>query len=292
MITFFTDESIADKGGAEEYKMSIYGGLILSELSFKELNKYVYQLKDRYVLPQQLEIKWNFEQYWKNMRKVGYLEKDVTKKTHPSLYESFREDHKKLKNQILEKVAATDLEIIVVIRPNKLLRATEEQEVKYSIAALARKFEKLLQAKNELGIMLADELEEKINPDAVIKYEYILELCSRGSGSVSFDRLISIVPTIYSHVSPIHQINDIVLGAIQFYILEFIRKLENPAKNVDVSKEILEKIVGKFLRSDRGSYVINNGILMYPPKVNRHNSAAGVFLNKLERQLKVDFGIL
>jgi len=291
MLTFFTDESAADRGGAENYKLSIYGGLVLTEPTFYELTDFVYKLKDRYVMPQHLEIKWRFESFWENMRRVGHIDKAITRKTHPEAYESFRDDHKKLKGEVLDRIAESDAEIIVALRPNKLLGASDEQIVQYSIAAVARKFEKLLGNRDEFGIICADELPKRINPNAVTDYEYVTDLCCRGSGSLVFEHLISIIPTMNSHVSGIHQINDVVLGAIQYYALEFIRSFADPSRNFDTAKAILIKIIRNFHKAG-GKYVVNNGLLMYPPKVTRQNTAAGRFLDRLEQQLKSDFGIL
>ncbi len=292
MLTFFADESIVNRGGAEDYDLSIYGGIVLDEATFDELSQFIYKIKDKYVLPQELEIKWRFESYWENMIKVRYLEKGITKKTHPALYMSFKPDHAQLKNQILEKIAASSAKIIIAIRPNKLLGASDEQKIEYSIGAVARKFEKLLQKTNDLGIILADELPKRINSKSVIDHQYILKLCCRGSGTIHFKHLISIVPTINSSISPIHQINDVLLGAVQYYILEFIRQLSDPTRNADQARGILSKIIGNFLKAQPGQFVINNGILMYPPKVTRKNTAAGIFLNKLEKQLEKDFNLI
>lgn len=292
MLTFFTDESHIKKDHDVDHNLTVYGGLVLSESTFYDLNQFVYKLKDKYVLPQEMEIKWSFEGYLESMKRIGYLDKTISKKSHPNLYESFKPDHVNLKNEILDKVASSDVKIIIAIRPNKLLNATENQDIEYSIAAVARKFEKFLLQENQYGILLADDMKRKIHSKAVIDYEYILKLCCRGSGNVVFNRLISIVPTINSHLSPIHQINDIVLGTIQYYILDFIRGLNGPTRNRNQARDIFGKIKEKFLTSSQGSYVINNGILMYPPKVSRSGTEAGKFLDKLDRQLEDDFGII
>ena len=292
MLTFFTDESYADRGGAEEYKISIYGGLVLNSTTFSELSQFLYKIKDRYVLPQEAEIKWRFRSYWDNLKSIGHIDPSFTQVTKPEAYESFKQDHTAIKEEILNKVAESDAKIIIAIRPNLLLHATDEQVVEYSIGAVARKFEKVLAREGDTGIILADELPRKINPDAIIDHQYILELCCRGSGTVTFSRLLSVVPTINSHVSPIHQVNDVVLGAIQYYVLEFVRRLADPSRNTDTAKGLLGKVSRSFYKDPGGVYTINNGILMYPPKITRKNTPAGLFLNKLEKQLQDDFGII
>jgi hypothetical protein len=291
MLIFFTDESLADRGGAEAHQVSIYGGLILSEKTFYDLTTFLYQLKDNYVFRQEVEVKWNFDGFWDNLRKVQ-LNKSVTRKSHPQLYESYKPDFLRFKQEILEKVSQSDAEIIVAVRPNKLLNASEKQIVEYSIDAVARKFEKVLERRNECGIILADELPKRVDPTAVIDYQYVLQLCCRGSRGVAFRRLLAIMPTMNSHLSPIHQINDIILGALQFYVLEFIRSQSDPSRTTEKAKLILEKIVPKFHRAIGGKYVINNGVLMYPPKITRRNTQAGRFMTALEEQLKTDFGIM
>lgn len=280
VLTFFTDESVV-KG-----QVSIYGGLILSEPSLIELSRYIYDLKDSYSLSQELEIKWRYETYWQNMVQIGYLDKSFTRKTKPGLYKSIKEDHKNLKQKILNKVANADLQIVVCIRPDELLGATTEQKVKYPIADVARKFEKVLDARDEYGIIFADELQKKIRSDDVIDHQYILQLCLRRG------RIISIVPTVNSKISPVHQINDVVLGCINFYILEFIRRNADPNRDCSTAINLLKMIQPKFLTSADGVHVINSGILLYPPKNSRSNTPAGNFLDNLERQLQADFAII
>lgn len=285
MLTFITDETSVQGKDGQLYGLSIYGGLVLNESDFKELSDFIYKLKDNYVLPQELDLKWRFESVWENMRKIGHIPKAFTRKTHPELYNSLKEDFNVLKGKILDKVSTTHAKIIIVIRPNKLLNASNEQMVTYSIQSLVRKFEKILERERANGIILADELPERLTKNEVIDYSYILKLSRNAS-----DQLISIIPTIDSCISPLHQINDIVLGAMQYYMLEFIRKL-NGNQITDTAKNLLAKIVDNFYKSSTGGYVINSGILLYPPKNSRKNTTAGVFLNQLEKELENDFNI-
>lgn len=292
MLTFFTDESYVSGGDAREYELSIYGGLVLDEASFRELTTFIYELKKSYVFPQELELKWRFEEVWDNMRRIGYLEEGITKRTHPELFQSFKEDYNGLKNKILNKISNSAVKIIIAVRPNKLLSTASSKSVEYSIGAVARKFEKLLDKEGKFGVILADKLPVKVNDSAVMDYEYIISLCCNGSNAVSFHRLISIVPTIDSNVSPIHQINDIVLGVVQYYILEFIRKTNDPARNTDMAKSLFSQLAENFYKSANGRYTVNSGILLYPPKNTRQKTRAGVFLDNLEVQLKSDFNII
>ncbi len=284
MLIFVTDESI----GGKNNDFSIYGGLILGEQSFRNLTTFIYDLKKRYVYPQHLELKWTFRDVFENMKRVGYVGKNVTRSTDPNLYNSLKSDYDRLKEEILDEISKSKSKIVVAIRPNQLLKTNLARNTEYSIGAVARKFEKVLAINNKFGVILADELIPRVNNTETIDYQYIIELCCNGSYNVSFNKMISIIPTVNSHASPVHQINDILLGAIQFYILEFIRG----STNSNLAKNLLNKIVGNFYRSTGGKYVINNGILLYPPKNNRLNTAAGRFLNKLEAQMKLDFGIM
>lgn len=292
MLIFFTDESRVEGADAREYQLSIYGGLILDEDTFRDLTTFLYQAKERYVLPQEVEVKWSNVNVLENMKRIGRINKNMTRQTHPNFFKSFKDDYDKFKEEILEKVSNSSAKIIVAIRPNRLLRTSNERNIEYSIGAVARKFEKLLEKKDKYGIILADELPRKVRKSAVMDYEYVIDLCCHGSNSVSFKRLISIVPTIDSNASPIHQINDVVLGAVQYYILEFIRKIKNPAKNIDLAKSLFGKLTENFYKSADGRYTTNSGVLLYPPKNTRRNTRAGVFLDALEGQLKSDFNIL
>lgn len=292
MLIFFTDESYVYGQEMEQYGLSIYGGLILDKTLFRDLTNFLYDLKERYFLPQKVELKWRYEMVWDEMRRFGPLSKEVTKKTHPDIFETYKHDYNKLKEEILDKVAGSKAKIVVAIRPNRLLNASLEEKVRYSLEAVCRKFEKILQSKNDLhGLVLADELVKRLKDEETIDYEYILNLCYDGSGSVSMDRVISVIPTINSRISPIHQINDILLGAIQYYSLEFMRTLKDESWDMKEAKRLFSKFVGNFYKSSTGSYTINNGILFYPPKNSRQATKAGIFLDKLEAKLKEDFGI-
>ncbi|MFA5261941.1 MAG: hypothetical protein WC450_12000 [Candidatus Omnitrophota bacterium] len=292
MFTFFADESYVDGGEAREYKLSIYGGLILDEDSFRKLTNFIYDLKDSYVYPQELELKWRFEKVWDNMRKIGRIDKSITKTTHPELFRSLKNDYDELKKKVLNEVSGSAAKIIIAVRPDGFLNISNRKSIEYSIGAAARKFEKLLEREGKFGIILADELPKKVKDNAVMDYEYIIQLCCRGSNAVSFHHLISIVPTINSNVSPIHQINDIVLGAVQYYILEFIRKINDPSRDMDLAKSLVTQFKDNFYKSIDNRYIINSGILLYPPKNTRRGTRAGIFLDKLEAQLKADFNII
>lgn len=291
MLIFFTDESLVQGNGSKPYGLSIYGGLVLSEIDFRDLTKFLYKLKENYVYPQELDLKWRFASVWENMKKIGYLDKKITKANDPDLYNSLKEDYDKLKAEIIQQVAKSNAKIILAIRPNKLLNASSEQVIDYSIQAVSRKFEKLLEREGEFGLILADELQPRLKKEDVINYQYILELCHLGSGQKAFERVINIVPTIDSCISPIHQINDIILGVMQYYMLEFMRRLEDDSYNIDQANKLLLQIKDNFYKASSGGYIINSGILLYPPKINRQSTRAGAFLNKLEDQLKRDFNI-
>lgn len=293
MLSFFADESLINGREMREYRLSLYGGLILNEERFRDFTTFLYDLKKKYVFPQTLEFKWRFKSVWDNMKKIGYLKKDITKETHPDLFESLKSDYDDLKTEILDYVSNSDAKMVIAIRPNELLNASEEQNIKYSIEAVSRKFEKVLEREDgDYGILLADELKKKLNRGDIIDYEYILNLCCYGSNSISLQHLILIVPTICSHISPIHQINDILLGTIQYYLLEFMRKLRDDDRDISLATNRFGKITGNFYKSIDGRYTINSGILLYPPKNTREKTSAGIFLNKLERQLATDFDIL
>ncbi len=291
MYIFFTDEASVHGKGGRPYGLSIYGGPILDKNQIIDLTDFLFELKNSYVWPQELELKWRFETVWESMRKIGYIQKEFTKDNQPDLYESLRSDHEEMKNKVLEKISSSSAKIVIAIRPNKLLGASEETNIEYSVGVIVKKFRKILRDENEVGIILADELRKKLKSDDIIDYQYILKLCCQSRSYGEVDPLLLIVPTIASCVSPIHQINDTILGAVQYYILEFMRTLEDNSWDMCKARSILFKINGNFYKNTKGGYIINNGILLYPPKITRKETRAGIFLNKLENQLKIDFNI-
>lgn len=291
MLIFFTDETYVHAKEVSAYGLSIYGGLILTEDDISDLTSFLYKIKDNYVLPQELELKWSFVSVWEKMKRVGHIDKSFTKSSHPELYDSLKEDYNKLKNEVIKKVSESSVRIVVAIRPNNLLGGSEIKNIEYSIAAVTKKFKKILESKNEVGIILADELRPKLQSSDTINYQYILKLCKFGFDPSAEDRLLSIVPTIDSCISPIHQINDIVLGALQYYMLQFMKNIGDKGHSMDKARELLGSLVEKFYKTGREGYIINNGILLYPPRNSRQLTRAGIFLNTLEKQLEEDFNI-
>lgn len=291
MYIFFADESNANSEDVKKYGLTIYGGLILTPNQAKDLTNFFYKLKDSYVLPQELDLKWRPECVWDNMKKIGYISKELTKTNKPELYKSIIQDYNTLKERVLDRISNSEVKIVIAIRPNKLLNSSDVKNIEYSIGAVAKKFRKILKDENKTGIIMADELRKKLKTSDVINYQYILKLNCLNKDYDEVDNLFLIVPTIDSCVSPIHQINDIVLGCIQYYLLGFMRKLESADHEMSPSINLLGKISNKFYKKVSTDYVINNGILLYPPKNSRKDTRAGSFLDKLEAQLKTDFNI-
>lgn len=293
MLIFFSDESLIKGDGAAAYGIALYGGLILDKCQFKEMSDLVFKLKKKYLYPQELDLKWRFASVWENLKKVHFTGDlaTATKSSHPEAYESFKSDYERFKEDLLNEVSGHDVKFVIAIRPNKLLNASDEQNIKYSIEAVARKFEKILEKENELGVILADELRRRVSSEEKIDYQYILDLCNKGSKDTIFKRLISIVPTINSGVSPVHQLNDILLGVVQYYIFQYIRKLKDQIVNNDEAKRLFAKLVKIFYKTN-GKYTINSGVILYPPRNTRRDTPAGVFLDKLEKQLETDFGLI
>jgi hypothetical protein len=137
--------------------------------------------------------------------------------------------------------------------------------------------------------MLADELRRNLSDDEKIRYEYILDLCCNGSYDRNFERLVALVPTISSSISPLHQINDVVLGSMQYYLCEFIKSIR-PGSAHQLSEEA-KRLMGlfsdRFYKSATGDFTVNSGILMYPLRGSR--GPAGRLRTKLENQLGIDF---
>lgn len=297
MKLFFTDESEVNPGGhsdlVKDCEMFIYGGVILNEEQFRNLTDFLYDLKDRYEFPQKMELKWSFISIWNQMKKFEYIKPEFNSKNPPGLYDSLKEDYDNLKEEVLRKIAEEQIPIVIAIRPDGLLNATDDQRVQYSVEAVCRKFEKILKKEENYGLVLADEL-PRIGSDS-IKYEYILDLCYSGSGKVNLDQVISVIPNTISDLSPIHQLNDILLGCIQYYILQFMKVYDGiNARGVKISKKLMGIIADNFYSitiNQYQEYVLNSGILLYPPGNNRKDTRAGRLLDALEGELYKDFEI-
>lgn|GEM_PF-821737 len=231
MKLFFVDDSNIDADDKLEF--FIYGGIILGEESVRSIILNFISIKEKYGVPASRPVKW-----------VNYVIKNgPVEKIDP-------ETHRKIKSAVLEMISKTECRIIIYLAPhyfyqNKNLsgggkRFTIDLDkqinaVKLAINICAEKFNKYLKETNCFGLILADNFGEgKIKSELD---KHCLDIYPRGTinfkGEVSceLERVCYPILKTKFDYSPVHQINDIVLGAIQHSLKEIARDLIGQLKD-------------------------------------------------------------
>lgn len=208
-IYFVDDSNIAKE---ERLEFFLYGGIILEESLIRNIAKDFLEIKKNRGISDDTEIKW-----------------DNVNKLDPS-------EQKDLKDDILKLVKETDCNIITYLAPqdfyheNVLGTQNGERQFKYridkkkQIKALRyatnvclQKYNNYLEEINERGLVIADEAGGC--KKEIIKHWF--SIYPRGTDRNALERLIYMTIPVDSQYSLVHQINDVVLGAIQHSLKEY-----------------------------------------------------------------------
>ena len=263
MKVFFIDDSnIAIDRKLEFF---IYGGLIVDEKNIFELVKFLYNLKQREKIKQERPIKWENI----NWRKEGSLKP---------------EKFKKIKEEILRFVGQSSCEIIIYLAPHDFyskinvkkwpkieFTVNQEKQIKalrFALNICLQKFNSYLEENKSLGLIFADEFGGK-----KVKKElgqYCFRLCPEGTKFSNLEQIVYPIINIDSEYSAIHQINDVVLGAIQHSLKE-------------LTKNFIPVIKKNFWKKNKE--IIGNGINIYPknPKTQKIERKLNILKEKFKR---------
>lgn len=207
MKFYFIDDSNITK----EFRCGffIYGGIIVDEKNLLNLTKKFIDLKKDKNINIKTEIKW----------------------THENTLSE--EEHKNFKEKVLNLIATSNCKIIIYLAPqdfyHKLRRKKSNlcysidpvkqlKSLEYAINVCMQKFNSYLEeTSSSQGLILADESDSY---DKKMK-NYYLSILERGTRFSSLEKIsYSIIP-IDSKYSQMHQVNDVVIGAIQHSLKEF-----------------------------------------------------------------------
>ena len=263
MKIFFVDDSNIETDDKLEF--FIYGGLIASPDHIRSIIKEFYKIKNSNGVKDDRPVKWA-------NCKFDKICLDPAK-------------HKKIKNDVLELVAKTECKIIVYLAPHyfyhnqnfsgvgKKYKINPEKQikaVKYAINICAEKFNDYLRSIDSHGLIFADDFGQgnikkeltkhchDIYPDGTVNY--------RGIVSSELERIVYPVVETRFDYSPMHQINDIVLGAIQHSLKE-------------ISDNLIDKLKDNFWENKQ---IINSGFNVYPK--NSKTAAMSTKLQILENK--------
>lgn len=265
MFLYCADESSSDTRG----DFFVFGGITVQDYAIAEIVKNIDDIKKAklsFPLPREVEIKWNYEKTQKIIKKA--IQKEITK-----------EEHKQIKEAILEEVAKRgrdDVGIFLYTIPYQFFKNDGWNSYRMAMNICFGKFEDYLTKKNNYGIVLIDELGgiktkddsgESIN---LTQYDirghilfYILNLYESGTGKKKIPHIPLIIPNIISTLSGLHQVNDLVLGAFQYY-LQYVFT-DGPEKNL--AKNIVQKFIRNFhvnFESPDKIAALNCGVCVYP----------------------------
>jgi len=267
MKIFFVDDSNISIDRKLEF--FLYGGIAVDESDVLKLVKFLYGLKRDQRIKQERPIKWENI----NWHKEGILDPGK---------------HKKIKEEVLNFVGQSSCKIIIYLAPHDFYHKIDSkklpQEIKFiidpqkQIRALKfalniclQKFNSYLDEDNNLGLVFADEFGGK----KIKKYltDYCFTLCPQGTRVSGLEHIVYPVINIDSEYSSVHQINDIVLGAIQHSLKEITYNFI--------------PIIKKNFWGD-GKQIMGKGINIYPkkPKVQYIERKLETTQNKFKRLIK------
>ncbi len=266
MKLFFIDDSNITK---EEYLgFFIYGGLIVDQEYVRDLVKKFLKIKEDHGIDFSTEIKWS------NINNL-----DPTKA-------------KILKHDILELVKNSQCKIIVYLAPQnfyhkaipkiskkralgikwsidskKHIRALE-----YATNICLQKFNHYLGEIEDLGLTLADETGLSCKKDM---RKYYFSLYPAGTKVSSLDKIVYTIIPLDSCYSQLHQVNDVVIGAIQHSLKEFKYNFLPLLKKNFWSKKLIRR---------RRIMVTGYGFNVYPKKTGVQRTQE--MLNRVSKKFR------
>lgn len=246
MRFFFVDDSntaIDDKLG-----FFVFGGLVVDPSTIRDLLFVLRSIKNKYGIPLRRPVKW---QNAKWQGKSGPLDASV---------------HQQMKSDVLKAVGSTTSRIIIYLAPHNFYHRSiagsgdskkqvidpqlQIKALKFTFNVCFQKFNFFLGREKCFGIVLSDSFPDNIAGELLT---HCYDLHVSGTRYSYLEKVIQ--PTIFIklELSEMHQVNDIVLGAIQSSLKE-------------ISPNLLSVIRENFwaVNSDKGWTPLNYGINIYP----------------------------
>lgn len=263
MKFFITDESNITKDN--KFDFFVYGGLIVDDTEIKNLAKKLIGIKRGLNIKENRPIKWpNIN--WNN---EGILDANL---------------HSKIKSDILDVVSKSNAKILICLSPQdfyhdinifglKIRQSIDRDKYLraqiYGINSSVSKFNKYLDSINDVGIVLSDTFEQQYTKELT---DHCLSLFPDGCYT-KLDNVIYPIIQINNEHSEIHQINDVVLGAITCSLRE-------------MEKNFIPIIKNNFLGYSESGFdsVINSGINIYPKNIKTQQMREKV--EKLKEKFK------
>lgn len=222
MYLYFTDETNTTSNKRLEFFM--YGGIIAHERTVLKLVKDLHRIKEDHDIPRDVPVRWKNE----------YKKKEITSE------DKFRI----LKNDVLDVFTKSEAKIVLSLSPHdfyhtvkikgnhsipKINPEKECRTYEYALNTCLQKFNEFLGQEDEVGCVFADEFGSKKLKQHLNKHCF--DAFHDGTKYSSLKRIIYPVIQLDSDYSQVHQINDVVLGSIQYSLKEiqynFLPKLKH-----------------------------------------------------------------
>jgi hypothetical protein len=211
MKVYFIDETNTTNNTQMEFV--IFGGLVVEPEEIRSASIALLELKQKFGIKKERPIKWP-NVNWKG---EGILDKNL---------------HAQIKNEILKIVSKSKFRIIVNLTPqffyhsSKLVGSEikqvididkQEKEFGYAINLTFENFNQYLKETKDCGFVIADSFAQNLRESMV---EHCLSLFPKGTNRSELEKIVYPIIELKNEYSPIHQINDVVLGAISYSLME------------------------------------------------------------------------
>jgi hypothetical protein len=260
---FITDETnIADDS---PFKFFIYGGLVVDEQDMRSLCRKLLAIKRAHHIDENRPIKW-VNKKWEG---------------NPPLDTA---THNQIKEEILNLIQTSDCKIIIYLSPQdfyhittfagfkikrKIDHALHLTTQQYAVNVCLGKFNDYLMSVDKRGLIIADTFVDGFKRDMTA---HCFSIFSSGTAFSRLERVIFPIVQVNNEYSQIHQLNDIVLGCIQYSLRE-------------ISYNFLPIIKDNFWKGSGVSHMnmFGRGINIYPKKFKT------VYIQKIVEETKEKF---
>lgn len=268
MKIFITDESNLSRESRLEF--FAYGGIIVDGSESRLMTQELERIKLEANIPLERPLKWN-----------------NTKWNREPPIDSAK--HALLKDKILEIFSASNSKIIVYLAPQDFYHTIgivrrvfkfsidperQKQAMEWAMNVCLHKYDRLLTQSDDYGVVIADafgssDLRQHMR-------EHCFGLFPNGGHFSKFERIS--YPTIFidDEYSELHQINDVVLGAVQFSLKEMAHNL-------------LPRLRDNFWCSDptNSTTILGKGFDVYPKKEGMYSKKIKTLKDKFLRLVSV-----
>ena len=263
MKIYLTDETNAHRNPLLGF--FIYGGIVVDETELKPLSQGVLDIKSKYGVPKERPIKWPNKNWSEG--------EEIPSGTHIAV-----------KDALIDLFAASSAKIIVCLSPQdfyivrkfigyeiqRVLDVEKQKRTqKYAMNDVLKKFDQFLDEDSSLGMVLADDFPENMKAHLT---EHCFAIFPTGTSASLLQNIAYPVLQVSNEYSQLHQLNDVILGAIGHSLKEM------------AAPNLLPKLKDHFWAGEPGNImsILGRGFNTYPllPQVPRLQEDLGALRDK------------